>query len=74
MPILNWRRRSLTRRAAYNKVRGNPDVGMTEEALAMQEATAGLQRRQRAPTCCKRARRPNLPPVPPPPSAWRRRS
>ncbi len=27
-------------RAAYNKVRGNPDVGMTEEALAMQEATA----------------------------------
>jgi HlyD family secretion protein len=26
--------------AAYNKVRGNPDVGMTDEALAMQEATA----------------------------------
>jgi len=26
--------------AGYNKVRGNPDVGMTDEALAMQEATA----------------------------------
>ncbi|HHY58716.1 MAG TPA: HlyD family efflux transporter periplasmic adaptor subunit [Chloroflexi bacterium] len=26
--------------AAYNKVRGNPDVGMTEEALALQQATA----------------------------------
>ncbi len=26
--------------AAYNKVRGNPDVGMSAEALALQEATA----------------------------------
>lgn len=26
--------------AAYNKVRGNPDVGMTTEALALQQATA----------------------------------
>lgn len=26
--------------AAYNKVRGNPDIGMTAEAMAMQEATA----------------------------------
>lgn len=28
--------------AAYNKVRGNPDIGMTLEALEMQEATAAF--------------------------------
>ena len=32
--------------AAYNKVRGNPDIGMLPEALAMQEATAAYNAAQ----------------------------